>query len=280
MKKIGTLIIAGIFLNLGCARNFVKKPFTFTTMFVPGDTTFYNIDIQKQINSHEGDSIKSFKMNYSLLVREKVEEVSSDFITLILKIDKASGNVTRNNEPFATDVFKSLKGHTIIMRITSDGSIAYIKGTEKFPTLLGTGAERLSDIEVFSFLYDYINPGEIKPGKIYKKDIKAGRKVFRYEGIDKTRYAGNVALITFKSSFENEDAGYMGTYPYKELVKGSGTGTIYHLLKDGRLLEGTEKFTLKDDYTFIKFPNMNKEVMVYTELRVRRAQETGGKEHE
>ena len=262
-------LFIAIFLSaiMGCAKGFVKKHVIFTTMFVPGDTTVYSLDINKQINIHEKDSIKSFKMAYNLEVVEKVDEVTSSFVTITLLIRKADGTVMRNQKPFATNVFDSLVGHVITVRLTPDGSIAYLKGTEKIPTLLGTDAEKLSDIEVFSFLYDYIHPGELKPGSIYKKDIKAGSKVFRYEGIDRSHHEGEMALITFKSSFKYEDAGYKGTYPYKQITKGSGTGTIYHLLRDGRLFRGEENFTIKDNYIFPRFQHLNKEVMVYTELR-------------
>ena len=279
MKKLAILLT--IFAVIaGCAKGFVKRKVVFTTLFAPGDTISYSIDINRQINVHEKDSVKSYKMKYNLLVTEKVEEVTSNFITITLLIRNASGSVTRNNEPFATQVFNNLKGQVITIRLTHDGSIAYLKGTEKIPTLLGTDAEKLSDDEVFSFLYDYIHPGELKPGSIYRKDIKSGRKVFRYEGIDRSRHEGDMALITFKSSFKSENAGYRGTYPYTQITKGTGTGTIYHLLRDGKLFAGDEKFTIKDTYTFQRFPDLNREVMVYTEVHVKRAYETGGETNE
>lgn len=280
MRRLLPILLPLSMIVGGCAKGFVKKKVIFATLFVPGDTTLYSIDITRHINIHEKDSIKSYKMYYTLEVVERVEEVTSNFITLSLTIRKAAGNVTRNNSPFATHVFEKLKGHTITVRLTPDGSIAYLKGTEEIPSLLGTDAEKFSDAEVISFIYDYIHPGELKAGSIYKKDTKLGEKVFRYEGIDRTMREGDMALITFKSSYKNDDAGYMGTYPYLLKTRGGGSGTIYHLLKDGRLFKGEEKFTIKDTYTFPRFENLNKEVTVYTELRVKRSHKTGGELNE
>ena len=278
MKKF--ILVSVIFIVSACAKSFVKKPVTFTALFAPGENTYYNMLINRTITIHEGDSIKNYIMKYTLKVKESVAEVSSEFITLNLKILKASGDVTHNGEPFATGVFDNLKNHIITVRLTPDGTIADIRGTEKIPTLLGTGAETMSDVEVFSFLYDYIKPGKLEPMQIYRKENRIGSKVYRYEGIDKTKGMGDAAYITFTGTFNVEDAGYKGTYPYKRITKGSSSGTIYHLLKDGRLLEGWEKFRIKDNYIFPRYNHLNREVMVYTELSVSRDQETGGKKHE
>ncbi len=278
MKK---LVFAGIILILtGCAKTFVKTPVTFATLFAPGETTCYNMHIKRTITIHEGDSIRNYIMEYSLKTEESIAEVSSEFITLNLKILKASGDVTHNGEAFATGVFDDLKGHIITIRLTPDGTIADIRGTEQIPTLLGTGAETISDLEVFLFLYNYLKPGMLKPMQIYRKESRTGSKVYRYEGIDKTKSPGDAAYITFRGNFDVEDAGYKGTYAYKRVTKGSSEGAIYHLLRDGRLLEGREKFRLKDNYIFPGYNNLNREVIVYTELTVSRAQETGGEKHE
>ncbi len=278
MKKLSFVI--SILLLSGCSKTFIKKPLTFTTLFVPGETTYYKMHIERTITIHEGDSIRNYIMKYNLKLKETVSEVSSQFITLNLNILSASGGVTHNGEDFATGVFDNLKGHTITVRLTPDGSIADIRGTEKIPTLQGTGAEILSDMEIFSFLYDYLKPGALKPAEIYRKETRTGSKVYRYEGIDKTKSMGDAAYITFTGNFDTEDAGYRGTYPYKRITKGSASGAIYHLLKDGRLVEGWEKFKIKDNYIFPGYRKLNKEVIVYTELRVSRAQKTGGERNE
>lgn len=278
MKKFA--ISAGLVMLFSCTKAFVKKPATFVMTYIPGETNFYKMSIERTIAIHEGDSLRNYIMKYNLKVRERVSEVSPDFITLNLDIEEASGRVTHNGEDFATHMFKELRGHTITIRLTPDGTIADIRGTEKIPTLQATGAEMISDMEVFSFLYDYVNPGNLKPSDIYKKETKISKKVFRYEGIDKTKAKGGVAYITFTGSFDVEDAGYFGTYPYKRITKGSTEGNIYHLLKDGRLLEGWERFNIKDNYIFPNYSRLNKEVKVYTEVRVNRIQETGGIKNE
>ena len=278
MKKFSFLI--AIFFLSGCAKTFVKKPATFSLRFTPGQTADYTMKIERTITIKEGDSIRNYIMKYNLGLSETVSEVSSEFITLNLNITRASGAVTHNGKPFATEVFDRLKGHTITIRLTPGGDVVDIRGIEKLPTLQGSNAEFVADYEVFSLLYDYQNPGTFKPLDIYKKETKIGSKVYRYEGIDRSKSAKGSAYITFKGSFDVKDAGYIGTYAYKSFTKGSTSGYIYHLLDDGRPLEASEKFRLKDNYIFPGFSKLNKEIEVYTDVKVSQNINIGGVGHE
>ncbi len=272
MKYILSAISAMMILFAGCGpKAFVKENVHIKTLFSPNEVTEYILNIDKKITIYKGDTVDNYGMRYQIKIGEMVNDVSNDFITLELAIENAEGSVLKNNQTIMNDIMEKLKGHSIFVKLTYGGDVVDIEGTDLIPTLTNTKAEQIGDREIFAFLYDYFKPGEFKPGAIYWKYTKTGKKVFRYEGIDKTNQAGDAALLTFKGTLNATSSGYEGTVNYERTTTGSYTGNIYHLLQDARVLKGNEKFNIEDVTKFPIFPGKRRKVTVYTELNVKRA---------
>jgi hypothetical protein len=245
MKRLFPVWI--IILLAGCA----QKPSVLTLSpegmwlglkFVPGRSTTYKQTAKISTSVQTGETTQKINTSIEIRMTETVKD-TGDVTVVEVRFDDVTGTLRFGSQLKSIDEMEGLQGTTTSLKLSRDGRIIELKGLEDVEYFKKSGEQPEQQFEEnYGFLPNKI----MKPGESWSKKFEGIKATYTFERIEKKGKVkcARIAVIQEISTSRTGTEKGMST---KLKIKGTGTGTIWFDIKEGRVLESKIRLSLEGE---------------------------------